>query len=329
MRKTHKKLLKSQKIEVEKHICEFQKTLHKNDVNLMLQRNQIDDKVVIYKENITEITLLQKNLQAKSLEVISLLDKIKELEFGFKKQIEELENSNKARLIISEESRKSRELILIREKEELLQTIKSLQEKVLVLEVHISRIRTKKKNLKNLYYEGLEVLEETKKNHDRDMFSSRRNLNGLDEEIKGVLRKNEELEEEIRVMLREKEQILNDFAIERREKNIYKFRYEEILAKLKEMREMKEDSAQNVERYYENVHEIIEKFMKKFGERVNVQEKERLVQPILTMPSVSTCMNMMPVCQPHYQCNCRGSLVMEAEKPSLKESNCNHQLEKT
>ena len=80
------------------------------------------------------------------------------------------------------------------------------------------------------------------------MFSSRRNLNGLDEEIKGVLRKNEELEEEIRVMLREKEQILNDFAIERREKNIYKFRYEEILAKLKEMREMKEDSAQNVEK---------------------------------------------------------------------------------
>lgn len=295
----------------------------------MLKMNQIDDKVVIFKENITEITLLQKNLEVKSLEVTSLLDKIKEIEFGFKKQIEELENCHKARFIMQEESRKARELTLIREKEELFLTIKSLQEKVLVLEVHLSRIRTKKKNLKNLYYEGLEVLEETKIVHDREMISAKRNLNDLEEEIKGILKKNEELEEEIRAMIREKDQILNDFAIERREKNIYKFRYEEILAKLKEMREMREDSALNVEKYYENVQEIIEKFMKKVGEKVNVKEKERFVQPILTMPAVSTCMNMMPVCQPHYQCNCRSSLVMETEKTGLKESNCNQQLGNT
>lgn len=337
MKKERKKLLQFQTKEVDKQISEYKKTFNKNDLNLLLKKNQISDQIIVYKENVSEITILQKNLEAKTLEISSLQGKIIEIEQKFKNQIDGLANSHKAHLIIIEESTKFMGKELLKEKENLIETIKILKEKILILEVHLARIRTKKKNLKNLYHETLKKSEygydELRKYYEEEIIALKRNIDGFEGELKGVLSRNEELEEEIREFYRDKEQILKDLAMEKREKTLYKSRFEELLGQIKEMRGMKEEvrdnSLRNVETYYENMQEIIGKCMRNCEDRSQFQEKERVIQQVYSMPSAVSmchcnkngsmchCINNGPICN----CSNNGTFVIEKERPIIKERN--------
>ena len=161
----------------------------------------------------------------------------------------------------------------------------------------------------------------------------KRNIDGFEGELKGVLSRNEELEEEIREFYRDKEQILKDLAMEKREKTLYKSRFEELLGQIKEMRGMKEEvrdnSLRNVETYYENMQEIIGKCMRNCEDRSQFQEKERVIQQVYSMPSAVSmchcnkngsmchCINNGPICN----CSNNGTFVIEKERPIIKERN--------
>lgn len=256
--------------EIEKGLSEYKKSLPQlPPISIPVEP------FLVYRENDSEVLLLRDSLATSHNEIEILKKTIESNEKVSLNKLQDIELSYKAQMIMKEEEFIKFEVFFTKESELFQMKIKEIQEKYLISEVHLSKLHIKKKNLKRLYKESLKNIDkiqiELREYYEEQLDNLRHNISMVENEMKGVLERNNELEENLKDFNNEKNIILNNLNLEKEDNKLWHLKYEECLLKIKELqaskKDMKQFSLKNMEGYYENMLEIMQKFTMNYREK--------------------------------------------------------------